>query len=271
MKKTRLLALLYLLSLLLLVASGSLSGALSQAVYILSFISPVALGIYIIQKERGEDFESLLSLDSRSLGLLLPTIAPIVLVVILTSLLTSFLIEVIFGAQNDVHLGENLLIAILSHAIMPAFLEEALYRYLPMRLWGKERDATLVVISSLFFALVHRDFFVIPYAFLAGALFMIMDILTDSIWPSVILHAVNNTLSVVWIFYSESTNFVIAFHLSLAILSIVSLIFVFRKRREYLAGIKKIFCGERLVLGGEIWYLAVPTLILAAINLAAKI
>ena len=39
----------------------------------------------------------------------------------------------------------------------------------------------------------------------------------------------------------------------------------------YWAGIKKIFCGERLVLGGEIWYLAVPTLILAAVNLAAKI
>lgn len=271
MKKTRLLALLYLLSLLLLVASGSLSGALSQAVYILSFILPVVLGIYIVRREQWEDSESLLSLDSRSLGLLLPTIAPIVLVVILTSLLTSFLIEVIFGAQNVVQVGDNLLIAILSHAILPAVLEEALYRYLPMRLWGKERDATLVVISSLFFALVHRDFFVIPYAFLAGALFMIMDILTESIWPSVILHAVNNTLSVVWIFYSESTDFAIAFYLSLAMLSLVSLIFVFRKRREYLAGIKKIFCGERLVLGGEIWYLAVPTLILAAVNLAAKI
>ena len=52
MKKTRLLSLLYLLSLVLLFASGSLSGALSQAVYILSFVLPVVIGIYIIRREQ---------------------------------------------------------------------------------------------------------------------------------------------------------------------------------------------------------------------------
>ena len=193
------------------------------------------------------------------------------LVIILVSLLTSFLIGLIFGAQNSVYLGDNLPIAILSHAILPAILEEALYRYLPMRLWGRDRDATLVVISSLFFALVHRDFFVIPYAFLAGALFMIMNIITDSVWPSVILHAVNNTLSVIWIFYSQSSVFALAFYLSLVILSAISLIFIFKKRGEYAIGIKKIFGCEKLTLDGEILYLAVPTLILSAMDLAAKI
>ncbi len=271
MKKTKLLSLLYLLSLLMLFASGSLSGIVSQAVYILSFILPTVIGLYLVRREEKGEKELPVSLDSRALGLLIPVVAPTVFIIIFISLFTSFLIGLIFGAQSSVELGDSLPLAILSHAILPAILEEALYRYLPMRLWGRERDGSLVIISALFFALVHRDFFVIPYAFIAGALFMTINLLTDSIWPSVILHAVNNTLSVVWIFYSQSTEFVVGFYIVLAVLSLISFIFIFKKRSEYINGIKKIFGGKKITLGGEILYFALPTLALAALDLAAKI
>ena len=264
------LSLLYLLSLLLLMASGSLSGALSRVAYALAFLLPTVIGIYLTCRGENGKKELPLSLDSRAVGLFIPVIFPTVLLIVCASLLTSTVIWLVFGVKNQVTLGDNLPLAILSHAILPAVLEEALYRYLPLRLWGRDRGAGLVVISSLCFALLHRDFFVIPYAFLAGALFMIIDIITDSIWPSVILHAVNNTLSVLLIFYSQSKEFTVGFYVTLVILSAISAIFIFKKRDEYLKGLKKIFNGEKVKLDAEILYLAIPTLALAAIGLASK-
>lgn len=270
MNKTRLLSLLYLLSLLLLSVSGSLSVFLSETVYILSFILPTAIGVHLVMKEGREDEKSLLSLNKHSLLLVAPTVFPIILIIILTSSLTSFLIGLIFGAENAINLGDNLLLALVLHALLPSLLEEMLFRYLPMRIY-KEENATMIVVSSLFFALVHRDFFVIPYAFIAGALFMIIDIIADSVWPSVILHALNNALSVLWIFYLQSVEFVFAFYALLIILSAVSVIIIIKRREEYRAKIRQIFKGERVKPDIAILYFAVPTLILAVLNLMAKI
>ena len=271
MKKTRALALLYLLFLLMLSLSGSTSGVLSEAVYFLSFLLPTALGIYLLKREGEGERASLLSLDTRSLRLLLPTAAPIILLIILTSSLTSFIIYLVFGAENNVNLGDNLPLALLTHAVLPAILEEMLFRYLPLRLYGLKSGATMLLVSSLFFALVHSDFFVIPYAFLAGALFMIIDIIAESVWPSVILHVLNNALSVLWIFYSHNAEFAYAFYALIIIFAVLSLCFIVKRRGEYKAEIQRIFVGERVKLDYEILYLAVPTLLLAVLDLMAKI
>lgn len=271
MNKTKLLSLLYLLSLLLLSVSGSLSGFLSETVYIFSFVLPTALGVYLVMLDGGAEEKSLLSLNKHSLLLLAPTAFPIVFIIILISSLTSFLIGLVFGAENAINLGDNLPLALVLHALFPALLEEMLFRYLPMRLYKRDESATMIVISSLFFALVHRDFFVIPYAFIAGALFMIIDIIADSVWPSVILHAFNNALSVLWIFYSQSVEFVFAFYALLIIFSAVSSIFIIKRREEYKAEIKKIFKGERVKTDISVLYFAVPTLILAVLDLMSKI
>ncbi|MBP3401743.1 MAG: CPBP family intramembrane metalloprotease [Clostridia bacterium] len=271
MNRIKLLSFFYILFLALLSLSGSLSGILSEIVYILSFALPTALGIYLVRREGREKENLLLSLDKRSFGLMLPTAAPIISLIIITSSLTSLIIYQIFGAQSSIDVGDNLILALVTHAFLPALLEEMLFRYLPLRLYGGEDNATMVVVTSLCFALVHRDFFVIPYAFLAGALFIIIDIILGSVWPSVILHAVNNTLSVLMIFYSREPIFNYAFYAVLVILTVISLAVIIAKREEYIGEIKKAFSGNRVRLTSEILYLAVPTLILAALDLAAKI
>lgn len=271
MNETKLLSFFYILFLALLSLSGTLSGILSEAVYILSFVLPAALGIYFAKREGREDDNSLLTLDKHSFGLLVPAFAPVILLIIITSSITSFIIYLIFGVQNNVDLGDNLFLALVIHAIMPAILEEILFRYLPMRLYCGKDNATMVVVSSLFFALVHRDFFVIPYAFLAGAVFMIMNIISRSIWPSVILHAVNNTISVLLIFYSDKTIFNYVFYALLIILSLASFAVIIKNVRRYTSEIKNAFCGNRVMLSPEILYLALPTLILAVLDLVAKI
>ena len=62
-----------------------------------------------------------------------------------------------------------------------------------------------VIYSSLFFALIHCSFSQMPYAFIAGVIFMLVDVAFDSVWPSIILHFVNNSLSIVWMKYCSGT------------------------------------------------------------------
>ena len=271
MSKIKSLSLLYILFLIMLLLSGSLSGILSDAVYILSFILPSALGLYQLRREGSGEQDSLLSLDRSSLGLILLTAAPIIMMVIITSGITSNIIYILFGAKNSVDLGDNLLLAIIIHAFLPALLEELLFRYLPMRLYGGTANATMVVVSSLFFALVHRDLFVIPYAFLAGAIFMIINVIFRSIWPSVILHALNNTLSVLLIFFSAQPIVTYILYSSILILSVASIIFIIIRKKEYEERLKQAFSGEKVKLSIEVLYLAVPTLLMAVLNLMGKI
>ena len=90
-----------------------------------------------------------------------------------------------------------------------------------------------VILSSLFFALVHGDLFKLPYAFAAGAVFMIIDMATNSIVPSLLVHFLNNLLAVTFYFYSESVTVLTVCAVILAAFSLVSLAFVLIKRKHY--------------------------------------
>ena len=86
--------------------------------------------------------------------------------------------------------------ALINHALLPAILEEALFRYLPMRMIAPHSPRCAIIISSLFFALVHGNLFQIPYAFIGGIIFMSLNLATGSIIPSLVIHFVNNAMSI---------------------------------------------------------------------------
>ncbi|NLZ36738.1 MAG: CPBP family intramembrane metalloprotease [Clostridiales bacterium] len=100
-------------------------------------------------------------------------------------------------------------LAILITAVMPAICEEALHRGFIMasfrtlrdepRLKGKETLARALVVGlcGIIFGLFHLDpTRLIPTAIL-GAVFAYMNIKTESILPSVIMHFTNNVFSVI--------------------------------------------------------------------------
>ncbi|MGI6742854.1 MAG: CPBP family intramembrane glutamic endopeptidase [Eubacteriales bacterium] len=100
-------------------------------------------------------------------------------------------------------------LAILITAVMPAICEEALHRGFILasfrtlreepRLKGRETLARALVVGlcGLLFGLFHLDpIRLVPTAIL-GAVFAYMNIKTESILPSVIMHFTNNTFSVV--------------------------------------------------------------------------
>ncbi len=245
--------------------SGSFDGFLSTIFYIFAFIVPIFMG-YLTTREENSDLEFLGIGDVK---LALPFIAPTIGAVMLISTLTSLIISALGGGENSVELGDNLFLALISHALVPAIFEEALFRYIPMRVMKKESPVLLVAYSSIFFALIHHSFFSIPYALFAGIMFIAVDLLAGSIWPSVIIHFLNNALSVVLMFYSDSNVLSTVLISLVAALAVASIIFIIINRKKYSEFAKNFgdFSPLKSAPPKEIWVLAVPMLIIAVLEL----
>lgn len=261
-----------LVFLLLLSVAGSLKGLVSDVVYYLSFAVAVAIGMRLGRprpvSETGESYQpapyEYLTLDKKGAKLLLPTVFPSVALIFLLSYLTSLLLFAVTGQTSTTEVGDSLGVAVLVHALVPALLEESLFRFLPMYLLSGFSRRVTVFISSLYFALVHNSFFSMPYAFLAGVIFITLDIVTESVWPSVILHFINNAVSVLWIFYSADGGFTLGFCLTLGALTLVSVGVIFLIRRQYKAALCGFFLrDEKYIPSYEPLMLIIPTFIAA--------
>ncbi len=231
----------------MLLLSGSLTGFLGEAVYYLAFIIPIAIGFkwsarlkYDREERRGlaEPGDGLLTFDKKRLLKLLPLIAPSVTAVFLVSLLFSYIYSLVGVTAPPVE-DTGIVNMLLVHAFVPAILEESLFRYIPMKLILPYSKKWCVLYSSLFFALIHCSLVQLPYAFVAGIIFMLIDVALGSVWPSVILHFVNNTASIVCMKYCSDTPRVLIFVSVLTLLSLLSLFFLWKKRGEY----KRVFRG----------------------------
>ncbi len=253
-----------LLFMLLLILSGSISGVLSTVIYIIAFLLPIILGFKSsADRNKDGDFLSFGGIKKAA-----PFVAPTILIVMGLSFLTSVIITAATGKTNDIDLGKSLILAILTHALAPAILEEALFRFIPLRVMKKERMIEIVLWSSVFFSLIHHSLFSMPYAFFAGAMFMIIDIYTGSIWPSVIIHFLNNALSVLFAFYGESTVFVGVALAVIIALTAVSIIYVVIKRESYREFMTKLFAGKlELKPTGEVWLLSASMIAIAIMEL----
>jgi membrane protease YdiL (CAAX protease family) len=264
-KRIGFLAILDVVFIVFLILSGSFGGVLSTLFYILAFIVPICVGFYMTREENSNvDF-----IRIHGVGEALPFIAPTIGGVMLISFLTSLLIGLMTGKNNAIDLGDSLILAILSHALAPAILEEALFRFIPMRAMKGEGWPVLMLYSALFFALIHHSFFSMPYAFLAGLVFMLVDLIADSVWPSVVIHFLNNTLSVVLVFYSDIPAVAYVAISVLAVLTAISVIYIIRNKGKY-EKIKEKMADIRSInfsLPKEAFMLVIPILILALMEL----
>jgi membrane protease YdiL (CAAX protease family) len=240
-KNASLLSIAYFTFLLLVIFSGSLSGILSEAMYFLAFILPFFAVVLFTDRERprASDF----SLSTEGKRLFLPTVFPTVFVIALLSIVTSSIITHLGGAPSSADVGDSLIFALFYHALLPSVLEELLFRYLPMRYIASESCGFAVIFSAVFFALVHHSFFSMPYALFAGAAFMTVNLLAESCLPSIILHFVNNAVSVVWTFYFSFPLGNVFMMAVLFALSAISAVFIVRNRRKYAEALAKIFDG----------------------------
>lgn len=125
------------------------------------------------------------------------------------SLMSNYAVSLIsstfglFGVENsggsfNVGSEPNVLIYFLTVAILPAFAEEFAFRGIIMGTLRPHSEALAILVSSAAFGLMHGNFVQLPFAFCCGLVFAYMDIKTNSLLPSIIVHFFNNGLSVLF-------------------------------------------------------------------------
>ena len=268
------LTLLYILLILILSLAGSVSGIFSGVAEILAYAIPVVIGYLYsrrLRREReavagvAENEKTLFS--ARGMFAYVPLFIPTVTLVFVVAWVTSLLLALL-GKSPSAIPDAPILEMLAVHALVPAVLEELAFRYLPIKLLAPYSRRWCVILSAMFFALAHLSLFQMPYALIAGVIFIMIDLACESVIPSMLLHFLNNAISVLWIKWGADPGFALWFIVALSALSIISLALAFFKRRTYISAVRhSLEAGEGIGDAYAPTVFAVATLALALLNL----
>lgn len=119
-------------------------------------------------------------------------------------------------------------IYLITTALFPAFSEEFVFRgavYGSLKKFGK---TLAVVVSAVLFSLIHGNLVQIPFAFIVGLALGFVTAESDSIWPAIIIHFINNFMACVMdyigIFFGEDLQ-TFAFGIYMLVFIALGLIF----------------------------------------------
>ncbi len=128
--------------------------------------------------------------------------------------------------------------------IVPPIVEELLFRGMVLQSLRKYGDGFAVVTSAILFGLYHGNFVQMVFAFIAGLVMGLVVVRTNSLWTSILIHFINNSISfsmeMVQRYAGDGTmnlvnNIVVG---SLLILGMVSLIYLLIKDKHFFSGDK---------------------------------
>ncbi len=89
----------------------------------------------------------------------------------------------------------SLLLNLFVFAVLPALLEELVFRGYVLRALRPYGDWFAVAVSALLFGLMHGNIAQIPFAMIVGIALGWLYIMTDNIWIPVAVHFINNGFS----------------------------------------------------------------------------
>ena len=90
----------------------------------------------------------------------------------------------------------SIILQFIMIALVPAFCEEFLFRGVILSNLMPYGKATAIVISSVLFGFMHGNFYQFLYTVAGGIVIGTVYVLTDSIWCSIIIHMINNSIAV---------------------------------------------------------------------------
>lgn len=102
--------------------------------------------------------------------------------------------------QQDVELPIGpwgFLLSVLAVAVIPALIEEFMFRGAVMGSLLKFSKPFAIFTSAALFGLMHGNLVQIPFAFMVGSVIAFADLETGSFWTGVVIHFLNNFLSVI--------------------------------------------------------------------------
>lgn len=109
-----------------------------------------------------------------------------------------------FGIRYEVDFGENpkglfgFLLSFVATAIVPALVEEFACRGVVLGILRKHGEGFAIVTSAIVFGVMHGNFQQIPFATIIGLILGYIYVKTNSIWLCVIVHGINNAISVIF-------------------------------------------------------------------------
>ncbi len=252
----------------ILAVSGLFSGIVENIVYIASFIVPFSLTLFYARREKMLNERIGFGISGEGVSISLSFLMPSLAVIFIISWLTSFVLSS-FSENPTVDVSGNVFYLILIHALIPTLLEEGMFRYLPLKLLTPFSARYAVLISAMYFSLIHCNLYQIPYAFAAGLIFAVIDIACKSILPSFVFHFANNIISIIWMKYAITRSGVVIYICVLFGLALISLIPIMKNRKAYSVKVKNIMQHGK---DEEISYLPLfftaVTLLMAVLNLS---
>lgn len=127
------------------------------------------------------------------------------------------------------------ILEVIAYAVIPPLVEEFAMRGVVMQPLRKYGDKFAIVVSSVLFAALHGNMAQIPFAFIAGCVLGYFAIVTESIWTSVAIHALNNLSAVIIsIFYTKFPDASMFFYFALegVIFAVGAVAFIFFIRAD---------------------------------------
>lgn len=106
----------------------------------------------------------------------------------------SFSEEVLWNQSTSSNY--QLMLAFLTTAVIPAFVEEFLFRGLILSNLRPYGTTTAVVASAVLFGMMHQNIEQLFYTTVAGLVLGYLYVKTESLWPCILMHFVNNFISV---------------------------------------------------------------------------
>lgn len=154
-------------------------------------------------------------------------------------------------------------------AIVAAVVEELAFRGFVMQNLRPFGDGFAIVMSAFVFAFMHGNLIQAPFALIVGCALGYFAIKTDSLWTSIAVHALNNTVSLLISYLGESMETDALAHVSAIIIYGLILIgmpcfviFLLKARNGFFAPKKRTLLSPAAKAGA---YLSAPTMIIVII------
>jgi uncharacterized protein len=102
------------------------------------------------------------------------------------------------GSMPEMPLTNDIWVTVLygiTIAIIPPIVEELLFRGMVLQSLRKYGDSFAIVVSAMLFGLYHGNFVQMVFAFIAGLIMALVVVRTGSLWTSILIHFINNSIS----------------------------------------------------------------------------
>jgi membrane protease YdiL (CAAX protease family) len=90
----------------------------------------------------------------------------------------------------------TVILMVIGLSVVPAFVEEFAFRGVVLGLLRRFGDGFAIVASAFLFGVLHGNLIQAPFALIVGIILGFLVVKTNSIWPAVLLHFINNCYAV---------------------------------------------------------------------------